>query len=108
MTTNLSGIEPLDLNALVLPDVPKEATKGGIILPDQHKDREKFAAVKATVIAVGSNAFKEWGSEALKPAPGDRIVMAQYSGLNQKGVDGKDYRIVNDKDLISLITKEEA
>lgn len=107
MTTNTSGIMPVDLRVLVLPDAPKEKTVGGIILPDQHRDREKFAAVKATVIAVGDNACNEWGSAALKPEAGSRVLIAQYAGLNQTGVDGKDYRVIDDKDVVAIL-KEEA
>lgn len=108
MTTNPSGIAPMDVKVLLFPDPPKDATRGGILLPDMAKDKEKFAAVKATVIAVGANAFAEWGSDAPKPAAGDRVLVAQYSGHNQKGADSKDYRIVNDEDVIALLMKEEA
>lgn len=100
---NTSGITPLDLRILVKPDPVEEVSKGGIILADATKDREKYAGTKATLIALGDNAFKEWGDHAAKPKPGDRVHYAQYSGARIKGEDGEDYVIMNDADLTSLV-----
>lgn len=102
---NTSGIEPVDVKCLVLPDLPKTETKGGIIIPETTKEKEKYAAVKATLIAVGPSAFMDWAVDG-KPKAGDRIMMAQYAGANVKGVDEKDYRIINDEDIVSILTVE--
>jgi chaperonin GroES len=96
------GIQPLDLRVLVKPDPVEEKTSGGIILADATKEREKYAGTKATLVAVGCNAFREWG-DARKPAPGDRVHFAQYSGARIKGEDGEDYVIMNDADLTSIV-----
>lgn len=103
---NPSGIEPLDLKVLVRPDTAEEVTKGGIIIPDQTKDRNKFAVVKATLVESGSNAFKEWGI-GNSPAAGSRILMAQYAGARVKGLDGQDYVIMNDEDVLAIIKEEQ-
>lgn len=100
---NASGIIPVDLRVLVKPDPVEETTKGGIILSDATKDREKYAGTKATLIAAGSNAFTEWGDAALKPKAGDRVHFAQYSGSRIKGSDGEEYVVLNDKDLTAII-----
>lgn len=102
---NASGIEPLDLKVLVRPDSAEKVTKGGIIVPDSTADRQKFAVVKADLIAVGSNAFKEWGI-GNAPAAGSRILMAQYAGARVKGADGEDYVLMNDEDCIALLVGE--
>jgi chaperonin GroES len=102
-TINTSGIHPVDLRVLVKPDPVEEVTKGGIIIADATKDKQKFAGTKATLIAVGCNAFLEWGQGARKPQPGDRVHYAQYSGSWIKGDDGADYVILNDKDLTSIV-----
>ena len=49
------------------------------------------------------NAFVEWGEAATKPKPGDRVLFAQYSGAREKGADGEDYVVMNDKDLLAVI-----
>lgn len=99
---NPSGMSPCDVKVLVRPDPVEETTKGGIILASTTQEKAKYAGTKATVIATGPNAFKEWGPEN-GPKPGDRVLYAQYSGARHKGLDGEDYVVLNDEDLIALI-----
>lgn len=100
---NPSGLHPLDLRIVVKPDPVEEVSKGGILMPDQIRDRSKYAATKATLIAAGGNAFREWGDDARKPQPGDRVLFAQYTGAREKGADGEDYVVMNDADLLAVI-----
>lgn len=102
---NTSGIEPLDVRVLVHPDPVVEVTKGGIFLPDQVKESEKFATVKATLVAVGVNAFAEAKANPsfTAPAPGDRVMIAKYGGVQIKGDDGNEYRLMNDEDVVALL-----
>jgi len=102
---NTSGIVPVDVKVLVRPDAVEEVTKGGIYIPDAVKDQKKYATVKSTVVAVGGNAFHEWG-EAKKPAPGDRVLTAQYAGARAKGDDGQEYVVCNDEDVIAILKSE--
>ena len=101
---NSSGITPLDLRILVKPDPVEEVSKGGIILADATRDKQKYAATKATLVAMGCNAFREWGPHALKPEPGDRVLYAQYTGAREQGADGTDYVVMNDADLIAVLS----
>lgn len=101
---NTSGFEPLDLRVLVLPDAVEERTAGGIILPDQHKEREKYAMIRATIVAVGENAWEEAASRSpqfRKLIPGERVVIAKYGGITITGDDGKEYRLLNDEDVLA-------
>lgn len=100
--TNPSGIRPLDVKVLVLPDPVEEKTAGGIILAPTITDKQKFAVVKATLIAAGPNAFAEWGGDNA-PTVGTRILMAQYAGARVKGGDDKDYILMNDEDVIAAL-----
>lgn len=106
MTTqfqNSSGYQPLDVRVLVLPDEAETKTAGGIILAATTVEKAEWATTKATLVAVGSNAFLEWGDNALKPVAGSRVVMAQYAGRVHDGTDGKKYRICNDADILALL-----
>lgn len=105
--TNPSGIVPLDLRVLVKPDPVEEKSKGGIIIPDKTRDKEKFATVRARLIAAGPNAFKEWGT-GNGPSPGDHVLVAQYAGSTIKGDDGEDYVIMNDGDICAVLTEPAA
>jgi chaperonin GroES len=103
---NTSGIRPLDLRVLVLPDPVVEKSAGGIILPDQAKEKEKYATMKATLVAVGENAWEEAAARSnnfIKPVPGDRVLISKYGGVLLTGDDGKDYRILNDEDVTALL-----
>lgn len=97
---NRSGIIPKDHKVLVMPDPSEEKSAGGIIIPDAVKDRNKFATMRATLLAVGDNAFADWG-EGAGVEPGSRILMAQYAGARTKGLNGEDYILMNDEDVIA-------
>jgi chaperonin GroES len=106
---NTSGFEPLDLRVLVLPDDVETKTSGGIIIPDMTGEREKYAMIFGTLVAVGENAWEEAAARSAKfdkPAPGDRVVYAKYGGIEIKGRDGKQYRLMNDEDVIGRVTVE--
>lgn len=102
---NPSGVDPLDLRVVVRPDPSEQVTKGGIILPDQERDKQKFAATKGTLIAKGDNAFSEIGG---RPAPGARVMFGKYAGTTFKGADGADYILMNDEDVLALLIGETA
>lgn len=110
--TNPSGIAPVDMRVLVKPDPVEEQTKGGIILAETTKEKQKYAGTKATLIAAGPNAFRDWGlDDDGRPAhgvsPGSRVHFAQYSGARLKGLDGEDYVIMNDADLCAVLEGEQ-
>lgn len=98
---NTSGIEPLDVKVIILPDPVEEKTAGGIILADVTKDKEKYAATRGTLAAIGPNAFKEWGPSAA-PTVGSRVLYAQFAGSRFKGADDRDFIVMNDEDVIGV------
>lgn len=99
-----SGIQPVDVKVLVKPDPVEEKTRGGIILSDTTKDRDKYATTRGTIVARGPNAFVEWGASNA-PIDGARVVFAQYAGLRVKGDDGDDYIVMNDEDVIGQVAQ---
>lgn len=108
---NTSGIQPLDLRVIVLPDAAEQRTSGGIILPDSESEKQKFAMMFGTLVAVGVNAWEEAAARSsafVKPQPGDRVVIAKYGGTLLKGKDGKEYRLMNDEDVVGLLEDQEA
>jgi len=102
---NTSGIIPLDMRVLVKPDPVEEVTKGGIILPGSAVEQQKFATVKATLIAAGINAWAEAKrfDGFTPPQPGARVMVAKYGGVNTPGADGVEYRLMNDDDVVALL-----
>lgn len=103
---NNSGIIPMDLRVLVLPDAAEKVTRGGIILPEDEVEKQEFAQCKATMVAIGENAFEEAAARSsafTKPKPGDRVLIAKYGGIIIKGDDGVKYRLMNDEDVTARL-----
>jgi len=70
-------IRPIHNRVLVQRDPPTETTKGGIIIPDNAKEK----ITKGTVIAIGPGKATDSGrfvETTLKV--GDRIIFGKYSG----------------------------
>lgn len=97
--TNTSGIRPINLNVLVLPD-PVEEKRGSIILSDETKDKAKWAQVKGTIVALCPDAFAEMH---MPPEPGARVLFARHNGNVVQGEDGAEYRLLKDVDITGLL-----
>lgn len=101
---NPSGILPTGFRVLVRP-IEVEAKVGSIIIPDDSRDKEKFAQQEGILIAVSPAAFNY--DDAIRdkaPQPGARVLYAKYVGFIRKGNDGLDYRIIEDKDVAAVLT----
>jgi chaperonin GroES len=110
---NASGIVPLDHRVLVLRDKVEEKTAGGIILPPSEIDKQGHATTNAPIVALGALAWSEakhdarsFGVDAVFPEAGSRVKVGRYTGDNHKGADGEEYTILNDVDVIALLTEE--
>lgn len=99
---NKSGIEPMEFKVLIAPKKVEEKTQGGIYLPDQARDKERFAMQEGVLVAVGALAFTEpnWLE---KPKVGDTVMFDRYAGGLIKGRDGEEYRLINDKEISARI-----
>jgi chaperonin GroES len=99
---NKSGIKPMEYKVLVEPVKVEEKTAGGIYLPDQVKDKNKFANDEGTIIAVGPIAFTDphWLE---CPKVGDKVMFDRYAGILVKGKDENEYRIINDKEICAIL-----
>lgn len=107
---NPSGIMPTEFKVLVEP-TPIEEKVRGFIMPDSKLEHDKFAQTKGKLIAVSPLAFayatpSEWeATGSSPPRPGDSVLFVKYGGARVKGKDGKEYVLINDKDI--LATTEE-
>ena len=102
---NTSGLIPLDLRVLVLPDEAEKITPGGIIIPEPEVEKKAMAMTKGTLVEAGVNAWEEAvarSSKFRRPAQGDRIIFGKYAGIVIKGKDGREYRLMDDTDVVGL------
>lgn len=102
---NTSGIEPVEFNVLVKQDAVQDKTSTGIYLPEETKDRDRHGETNGVLVAISGMAFNEdiWPQDRPKPQAGQRIAFAKHSGTFVEGMDGEEYRVIKDKDVVALI-----
>lgn len=99
---NESGITPFGDRVLILPDTAAEKSSGGVFIPDGSVEQQSYAAETGVLVAIGEGAYV-WSSDRLRPYSGSRPQIGQrvffdrYSGGVHKGLDGRVYRIMDDK-----------
>ena len=115
MTTHPSGMRhPVEYKVLIRPDDVMKKSAGGIIVPPSVQAMLKNAMCKGVVERVSVTAFTFFDGTLLSyeevcakyphtPRVGDHVLFGKFAGAEWKGDDGVDYRIVNDKDIISVI-----
>ena len=102
--TNESGWRPAGRAILVLPDDITEKSSL-LVMPKTLTDRTKMMQDRATVIAVGPEAWVE--EKEARAVPGDQVILAAYSGYLLTGEDGKLYRFVNERDIFAIKNGEQ-
>ena len=92
-------VRPLHDRVLVKRFTEEEKTKGGIIIPDNAKEKP----IQGEIIAVGSGRISEDGKvRALDFKKGDRVLFGKYSGTEIK-VDGEDYLMMREEDILGIL-----
>jgi chaperonin GroES len=87
-------IKPLADRVLVEPMAAEEKTATGIIIPDTAKEKPQ----KGTVINVGPGTK----DEKMEVKSGDIVLYGKYSGT-ELTIDGKDYLIMKQSDILAII-----
>jgi chaperonin GroES len=95
------NIRPLHDRLIVKRMAEEERTKGGIIIPDNAKEKPQ----EGEVVAVGSGKVLEDGKRSpLEIKRGDRVLFGKYSGTEIK-IDGDDYLMMREEDILGVIEK---
>lgn len=87
-------VKPLADRVLIEPMEAEEKTASGIIIPDTAKEKPQ----KGTVVAVGAGT----GEEKMEVKKGDIVLYGKYSGT-ELTVDGKDYLIMKQSEILAII-----
>jgi chaperonin GroES len=102
--------QPTGWRILVMPYKGREKTNGGIIIPDDSKDREALATVVAYVLKIGPLAYNDPNKFGDDREPwckeGDWVCIGRYAGSRFK-LDGGEVRIINDDEVIATIMNPE-
>lgn len=92
---------PLHDRVLIKRISEEEKTKGGIIIPDTAKEKPQ----EGEVVAVGNGKIMEEGKRvALEVKAGDHVLFGKYSG-NEIKLDGEEYVIIREEDVLGILTK---
>lgn len=102
---NSSGIKPIEFNVLVKQDAVQEKTQGGLYISDESQERDRHAQTRGTLIASSPMAFTydDWPEGETPPQVGSRVIFTRHAGTFVEGLDGEEYRVVKDKDIVGVI-----
>ena len=91
------NVKPLEDRIIVKALEAEEKTAGGIIIPDNAKEKPQ----KGEVVAVGPGKISDKGAKIeMSLKKGDQILYGKYSGTEVK-IDGTDYLIMRESDVLA-------
>lgn len=93
------NLKPLDDRIVVEQDEAEERTAGGIVLPDNAKEKP----TRGKVLAVGIGKLTDTGNRAAMCVKvGDQIIYGKYSGT-EVDVSGKKYTVLRESDVLAVV-----
>ena len=99
------NIKPLADHILIEPIKEEEKTKAGIFLPETAS-KEKSEQGKVIAVGPGKKTGPESGCPGkiipMSVKPGDRVLFQKY-GPSEIKVDGKEYLIAKEEDILAII-----
>jgi len=99
MAKTSASIRPLDDRVVVEVSAAEEMTAGGIVLPDNAKEKPQ----RGRVIAVGPGKLLESGERGpLSVAVGDEVIFGKYGGTEIE-VDGEEVKILRESDILAKV-----
>lgn len=95
---------PTGYRLLVAAIKVQDKTSGGVILPDDMKNREQTASIVGLVLKAGPDAYKDTGKfpTGAYCKEGDFILFNAYSGTRFT-IDGEEFRLMNDDTVEATI-----
>lgn len=75
-------------------------TAGGIIIPDNAKEKPS----RGRVVAVGDGAFEHGARVPMCVKVGDTVLFAKWaSSVNEVKIDGTDYVLIKESDILGIL-----
>jgi chaperonin GroES len=92
-------IKPLSDRVVIEALEAEDKTSGGIYLPETAKEKPQMGKV----VAAGAGKITDAGEVVkLEVKVGDKVLYGKYSGTDVT-IDGKDYLIVREGDILAII-----
>ncbi len=93
------NVKPLEDRIIVKPLEAEQKTAGGIIIPDNAKEKPQ----KGEIVAVGPGKVSEKGAKIeMVLKKGDKVLYGKYSGTEIK-VDNEEYLIMRESDVLATV-----
>jgi len=93
------SIRPLHDRVLVRRLEDETTTAGGIVIPDNAKEKP----IRGEVLAVGNGKILDNGEvRALDVKVGDKVLFGKYAGTEVK-VDGEELLVMREDDIMGII-----
>jgi len=95
-------IKLLSGRIMVEPDEPLAMTRGGIVLPDQAKEKPRHGT--AVAVSATPHRFDSGAELAIEVRPGDRVLYGRYGGVEWKDPDtGREYVILTQQEIFAVL-----
>lgn len=95
----MSKIKPLGDKILIKRIEADDKTSGGIILPDNAKEKPK----EGKVISVGDGRVLDSGERAaFQVKENDRVLFSSYAGTEVK-IEGEEFLIMAEEDVLAVV-----
>jgi chaperonin GroES len=92
-----ANIKPVGSHVIVQRSAPSAKSAGGIVLPENAKDKPK----EGKIIAVGK-MMEDGKRQTMQLKAGDRVLFTSYSGTEVK-VSGEEYLVMEESDVLAVI-----
>ncbi len=93
------NIQPLFDNVLVKPGKQEEVLPSGIVLPDSAKEKPQMG----TIMAVGPGTTDDKGKKVKMTVKVGQKVMYKKWGGNEIKVNGEEWMLVEQKDILAVV-----
>ena len=98
-TSKKTTIKPINDKVLVKRLEAESTTAGGIVLPDNAKEKPK----EGTIAAVGNGRLLKSGERSeFQLAAGHRVIFSSYAGTEIK-VHGDEFLILAEDDILAIV-----
>jgi chaperonin GroES len=95
------NMKPLDDRLVVEQHAAEDRTAGGIVLPDNAKEKP----TRGTVLAVGPGKLLDSGNRGkMSVRVGDEVFYGKYSGTEVE-ITGKKYTVLRESDVLAIVEK---
>ena len=92
-------IKPVGDHILIQHEEEKEQVRGGVIIPDNAREKPQ----EAKVIALGTGTkTKEGAVAAFEVKIGDRVLVGKFAGSEVR-LDDRNYTLVREDDILGIL-----